>query len=242
MGSLLWLPKTAKNTGLLGYAIQPSGEWTLSSHPSINSMPSSLSPVLLQGSGKAIMAEAFKSRSQLSLQCYQPSPRPSNWLKTLSLQRSGNKYVLPIKQLIKGLKWKDPPAILQLALLVAVPEECCRKGLSSSLHCCSQATGDLILIVFYYLLRCGEYTAPRFVKHRDGTLQRATLTKREEETMIYEGLTQLPRQLLSSTFLLVMPDHENCIHLCPTRGQETEKKLSMSSCLCHWFQVRCPLA
>ena len=38
----------------------------------------------------------------------------------------------------------------------------------------------------------------------------------EEETMIYEGLNQLPRWLLSATFVLVMPDHENCIHLCPT--------------------------
>ena len=41
--------------------------------------------------------------------------------------------------------------------------------------------------------------------------------------MIYEELTQLPGRLLRATFLLVIPDHENCIHLCPTRGQETEK-------------------
>ena len=40
-----------------------------------------------------------------------------------------------------------------------------------------QATGDLINIAFYYLLRCGEYTAPRYVKRKDGTTRRATRTK-----------------------------------------------------------------
>ena len=51
--------------------------------------------------------------------------------------------------------------------------------------------------------------------------QRQNLTLRqpiqeEEETMTYDELTQLPGRLLSATFLLVMPDHENRIHLCPT--------------------------
>ena len=40
-----------------------------------------------------------------------------------------------------------------------------------------QATGDLIFIAFYYLLRYGEYTAPRYIQRHDGTLKRATHTK-----------------------------------------------------------------
>ena len=40
-----------------------------------------------------------------------------------------------------------------------------------------QATGDLILIAFYYLLRCDEYTATRYVLRCDGTLKQATRTK-----------------------------------------------------------------
>ena len=74
------------------------------------------------------------------------------------------------------MRRQDPPPIPQLAVPVSVPENACTRGLQS-LCPRDQATGDLINIAFYYLLRCGEYTAPRFVKRRDGTLRRATRTK-----------------------------------------------------------------
>ena len=84
-------------------------------------------------------------------------------------------YILPVKRLIKGLRRNNPPLIPQLALHIIVPNDCCARGVLSKLHYI-QATGDLILIAFYYLLRCGEYTAPRYVQHRNGTLMQATRT------------------------------------------------------------------
>ena len=41
-----------------------------------------------------------------------------------------------------------------------------------------QATGDLIIIAFYYLLRCSEYTTPRYGQWRNGNLKRSTHKKR----------------------------------------------------------------
>ena len=87
-----------------------------------------------------------------------------------------DEYILPIKCLVKGLRRQDPPPIPQLAVLVSVPEDACKRGLHS-LCPRTQATVDLINIAFYYLLWCGEYTAPRFVKRRNGSLKRATQTK-----------------------------------------------------------------
>ena len=75
-------------------------------------------------------------------------------------ETSEDNYVLPIKRLVEGFKREDPPAIPKLAVPIAVPEECCNRGLASSSFC-EQATGDLIIIASYYLLGCGEYTAPR---------------------------------------------------------------------------------
>ena len=96
--------------------------------------------------------------------------------KSCPFKEAEDEYILPIKRLVEGLRRQDPPPIPQLAVPVSVPEEACRRGLA--LLCPKeQATGDLINIAFYYLLRCGEYTAPRFVKRRDGSLRRATRTK-----------------------------------------------------------------
>ena len=95
--------------------------------------------------------------------------------KRCPFKETEDNYVLPIKRLVEGLKRDDPPAIPQLAVPIAVPEECCKRGLASSSYC-EQATGDLTIIAFYYLLRCGEYTAPRFVK-KNGIYRRATRTK-----------------------------------------------------------------
>ena len=64
-------------------------------------------------------------------------------------------YILPVKHLIEGLLRDDPPPISQLALPISVPNKCCsRVILSKSPY--MQATGDLIIIDFNYLLLCGE--------------------------------------------------------------------------------------
>ena len=57
-----------------------------------------------------------------------------------------------------------------------------------------QAPGGLTLIDFYYLLRCGEYTAPRYVRRRDGTLKRATCKNLFTlvDVVFWKGDCQLP--------------------------------------------------
>ena len=85
-------------------------------------------------------------------------------------------YILPVKRLIKGIRRDDPPRIPQLALHISVSNECCVRGILSKLSYI-QATGYLILIDFYFILRCGEYTSPHYVQRRTGTLMQVTHTK-----------------------------------------------------------------
>jgi hypothetical protein len=75
----------------------------------------------------------------------------------------------------EGFRRQDPPAVPQLAVPITVAKACCDAGLASD-DPKVQATGDLVLIAFYFLLRVGEYTRPRFVM-RNGTKVRATRTK-----------------------------------------------------------------
>ena len=60
-----------------------------------------------------------------------------------------------------------------------------------------QETGDLLLINFYYLLRCGEYTSPRYVFHRNSTLNRDTRTNQFTvgDVGFWKGGFQFPHNL-----------------------------------------------
>ena len=86
-----------------------------------------------------------------------------------------DEYILPVKRCVEGMRRMDAPAVPQLAVPVSVPHECLSIATSSTKPG-TLATADLIVIAFHYLLRVGEYTAPRFVK-RNGVLVRATRTK-----------------------------------------------------------------
>ena len=96
--------------------------------------------------------------------------------KSCPFKEAEDEYILPIKRLVEGLRRQDSPPIPQLAVPVSVPEEACKRGLTS-LCPKEQATGDLINIATYYLLQCGEYTAPQLVKWHNGSLRRASRTK-----------------------------------------------------------------
>ena len=76
---------------------------------------------------------------------------------------SPDTYILPVQRCLEGFRQEDPLAIPQLAVPVAVPNEAFKIAYQTP-NPYSQATGDLILIAFYYLLRSGEYTKPRKVK------------------------------------------------------------------------------
>jgi hypothetical protein len=83
-------------------------------------------------------------------------------------------YKVPVARLVEGMRRQDPQAVAQIAVPIAIPNEVLRVAQSSS--CAKhQAIGDLCIIAFFYLLRVGEYTKPKFVTI-DGQRTRATRT------------------------------------------------------------------
>ena len=88
------------------------------------------------------------------------------------LLQAPDKYLTPIRRLLEGFRRTDAPNIPQLAVPVSVPHYCYDTFAQDS-SSKTRTTADLVLVAFYYLLRVGEYTKPRFVK--SGTqLRRAT--------------------------------------------------------------------
>ena len=90
------------------------------------------------------------------------------------LYRDEGKYNLPIERLVEGFRRNDPPAVPQLAIPISVPNHCYKATLTTADEH-FKAAGQLSLIAFYYLLRVGEYTKPRFV-HRNGKKVKASKT------------------------------------------------------------------
>ena len=83
-------------------------------------------------------------------------------------------YKVPVGRLVEGFRREDPPATPQLAVPVTVPEECYNRAAKLGTNK-ALAIGDLALIAFYYLLRVGEYTKPKFITV-EGKKIRATRT------------------------------------------------------------------
>ena len=79
-----------------------------------------------------------------------------------SLVYRGHKVcILPIERLIEGMRREDPLPRPQLAIPVVVIKKAFE--LAQKSNCPKKkATADLIIIAFYYLLRVGEYTKPRY--------------------------------------------------------------------------------
>ena len=76
---------------------------------------------------------------------------------------------------MEGFRREDPPSVPQLAVPICVPNECFSSTRNSSSPL-TRAAGELSLVAFYYLLRVGEYTKPRFVT-RNGVRVRASRTQ-----------------------------------------------------------------
>jgi hypothetical protein len=89
--------------------------------------------------------------------------------------REDQKYTLAIERMVEGFRREDPPSIPQLAVPINVPNACYQAGIKSTDQKL-RTTSCLVLVAFYYLLRVGEYTKPRFVT-RNGKKERATRTK-----------------------------------------------------------------
>ena len=79
----LWTATTKhiKNTGNTEEPTPPPLKWTHSLIAVAMSKKSSLSQLLLQGSGQVTMAKAALSKFNLLLKHWQPSPIPLNWLE-----------------------------------------------------------------------------------------------------------------------------------------------------------------
>jgi hypothetical protein len=95
--------------------------------------------------------------------------------KVSPLYREHKKYNLTIERMVEGYRRDDPPAIPQLAVPITVAST------SYQIACTSEdpkveATGCMTIIAFYFLLRVGEYTKPRYIT-RNGRKMRATRTK-----------------------------------------------------------------
>ena len=71
-----------------------------------------------------------------------------------------NDLDLPFAHLLKSYKQVDPAPRPQVALPVIAIEAATAAGLLPSADAKSQATADLIILAFFFLLRVGEYTMP----------------------------------------------------------------------------------
>jgi len=100
-------------------------------------------------------------------------------------------YIKPIQHMLAGFNFFDPATEKKLACHPDLPDfarEHAYKGKSTAQH----ATGDLIVIAFYFLLRIGEYTAG--TKRKKKTRRRQF---REKDVTFFKQkkgmLTALPR-------------------------------------------------
>ena len=85
-------------------------------------------------------------------------------------KRGSDKFIAPIAHMLKGFSKADPATEKKLACHPDLPTEACKRAWASTQTEQDKAIGDLIVIVFYYLLRVGEYTTtasrPRKGKRR----------------------------------------------------------------------------
>ena len=94
-----------------------------------------------------------------------------------------------------GFRRDDPIPVPEIAVPVAVPEQCAMAGLSAAATPKDKAIGDLALISFFYLLRVGEYTQ----KRRKGNTR--TIQFRWCDIAFKNGNTIIPRNAPAAELL-----------------------------------------
>jgi hypothetical protein len=92
------------------------------------------------------------------------------------IYRAENTYHLALQRMVEGFRRQDPPSVPQLAVPITVPNLCYQASLRPTATKQDQAAGQLTLIAFYYLLRVGEYTKPKY-NTKNGTQQSTTRTR-----------------------------------------------------------------
>ena len=90
------------------------------------------------------------------------------------IYKADKTYKVPVARLIEGYKREDPPSTPQIAIPVEVADECQNSGFNTK-DSKLQALGALSTMAFFFLLRVGEYTKPKYCK-KNGETKRATRT------------------------------------------------------------------
>ena len=81
-------------------------------------------------------------------------------------QPGSDKYILPIQHMLAGFRSFDPPTEKKLACHPDLPLFAVTNAYKGDPSVVRQATGDLVCIAFYFLLRTGEYTTKTNEKRR----------------------------------------------------------------------------
>jgi len=126
---------------------------------------------------------------------------------TSPVYRAHNVYTLPIQRCIEGMRREDPPAVPQLAIPVEIPTYLAVEAASTD-DPKTQAIGDLSLVAFFYLLRVGEYTKPRYATV-NGRRVRATRTV--QFTVASVGFFKDNKELSKSSPLAVLLDADYAV-------------------------------
>lgn len=149
-------------------------------NPFLHSVPPLERDIILSGFAARIRAGSYGRARPIKVSSVQDGL--SAVTKTLELaaqcspiHRFGtDKYTTTFARLIEGWRREDPPVVPQLAVPVSVPNYLYTLGHASK-NPKLRAVGNLSLIAFYYLLRIGEYTKPKFV-YQNGLKVRASRT------------------------------------------------------------------
>ena len=119
--------------------------------------------------------------------------------------RAHGVYTLAIQRCIEGMRRQDPPSVPQLAVPIDVPNYMAKEA-EATQDPRALAVGYLSLIAFFYLLRVGEYTKPRYAVV-NGQRVRATRTVQfvVKNVGFFKANKELPRT--SPLSILLEADH-----------------------------------
>lgn len=167
-------------------------------NPYLKDIPDIKKPLVINGFAARVRSGAYSLGDKVRVQTVSGAlAAVSNTMelacKQSPLYQTLGEYILPVRRCIEGFRRDNPPSIPQLAVPVSVPEEAAQIGHASNdpFH---KAVGDLSLVAFYFLLRSGEYTKPRRVRHNNAMVP-ATRTRqfRVKDVGFWKNGKQLSR-------------------------------------------------
>jgi hypothetical protein len=108
-----------------------------------------------------------------------------------------DKFLLAIQMQLSGYLMQDPPTDKKLPVEADVPELLVELAYKREENAFAQATADLAMIAFYYLLRIGEYTLKNRKAKGKKNAKRTVQFKLEDVSFFHRDrkgvLRQLPR-------------------------------------------------